>query len=139
MGTNCQRHLIQKLCATIPGQASPLIQPEATLFPHHFYAAAEHDQCSILGAQLIFLLSSKTYPYGFTSTLMQARIHMTNPYSTTSTDPNHMCFYFDQLENKVLNQGYSRDVLERGFVVDDKSPNGMSIRDKGSSGLTCEY
>ena len=135
-GTNRQKHMIQKLCSTIPGRALPLLQPEATLFPRHFYIAAEKDKCSILGAQPIFLVSEKTHPYGFTSSLTQARIHMTNPSSTTSTDPNHMCYNFNQLGNKVLNSGHSRDVFERGFVVDDKKPNGMSVRDKNTSELS---
>ena len=61
---------------------------------------------------------------------------MTNPFSTTITDPNHICFYFDQLGNKVLNSGHYRDVFHRGFVVDDKSPNWLSIRDKNTSELS---
>ena len=60
---------------------------------------------------------------------------MTNPCFTTSTDPDHMCFYFDQLGNMTLNKYHSRDVFQRGFVVDDKSNSGMSIRDKGTSEL----
>ena len=60
---------------------------------------------------------------------------MTNPCSTTSIDPDHMCFYFDQLGNMTLNKYHSRDVFERGFVVDDKSSSGMSIRGKGTSEL----
>ena len=78
-------------------------------------------------------MNSKRYAYGFTSTLNQDRIHMTNPYYTTSTDPNHMCYYFDFLGNMIFNKHHSRDVFERVFVVDNKSESGMFIRDKGKS------
>ena len=134
-GTSRQKYFVQNLCATTPGQSFPLLQPEASLFPRHFYASAQLDSCSILGAQPIFLMSSKKNTYGFTSTLTQARIHMTNPSSTTSTDPNHMCFYFDQLGNLSLNHIHSRDIFERGFVVDNNSYCGMSVRDKGKTEL----
>ena len=62
-GTSRERYMVQSLCATSPGQASPLLQPGASLFPRHYYAAAEHDECSILGAEPLFLLCSKTHPY----------------------------------------------------------------------------
>ena len=110
-GTSRQKHLVQSLCATVPGQASPLLQPEASLFPRHFYIAAKNDPCAILGARPIFLISSKKHCYGFASTLSQARLHMTNPFSTTSSDPNLMCMYFDQLANMALNNNHSRDLF----------------------------
>ena len=62
-GTSRQSHLIQSLCATIPGTASPLLQPEASLFPRHFYIAAQHDSISILGARPLFLYNNETCPY----------------------------------------------------------------------------
>ena len=135
-GTSRQKHIIQSLCATVPGQASPLLQPEASLFPRHFYISAQNDNCSILGARPLFLMSSKTHPYGFASTLSQARMHMTNPYSTTSTDPTFMSYYFDELGNMALSNCHSRDIFQRGFVVDDKSSTGMSVRDKGHTNLS---
>ena len=61
---------------------------------------------------------------------------MTNPFSTTSTNPNFMCLYFDQLANMSLNNNHSRDVLEREFVVDNKSPCGVGVHDKASSTLS---
>ena len=57
-GTSRQKHLVQSLCATIPGQASTLLQPEAILFPRHFYISADKDRCSILGARPLFLINS---------------------------------------------------------------------------------
>ena len=68
-GTSRQQYIVQSLCATTSGQASPLIQPEASIFPRHFYISATNDECSILGAQPLFLLCSKTHPYGFASVL----------------------------------------------------------------------
>ena len=135
-GTSCQQYMVQSLCATTSGQSPPLLQPEASLFPRHFYISASHDECSILGAQPLFLLCSKTHPYGFSSVLDHARMHMTNPSSTTSTDPNFMCLYFDMLGNMVMNQCHSRDIFERGFVVDNSSSYGMSIRDKDNTKLS---
>ena len=52
---------------------------------------------------------------------------MTNPCSTTSTDPLQMCYYFDELGNVAFNTCRSRDVFQRDFVVDDKSATGMSV------------
>ena len=46
-----------------------------------------------------------------------------------------MCYYFDFLCNMTLNRHHSRDVVEIGFVVDNKSDSGMSVRDKGKSEL----
>ena len=46
-----------------------------------------------------------------------------------------MCYYFDFLCNMTLNKHHSRDVFEIGFVVDNKSDSGMSVRDKGKSEL----
>ena len=61
---------------------------------------------------------------------------MTNPFSTTSTDPNFMCMYFDQLANMALNNNHSRDLFQRGFVVDNKSACGLSAREKNHSDLS---
>ena len=84
----------------------------------------------------MFLFNKETCPYGFASTLFQARVHMANPFSTTSTDTNLMCFYFDELGNRKMNNYHSRDVFRRGFVVDDKSPNGIGLRQSSQSNLT---
>eukprot|EP00957_Ditylum_brightwellii_P113437 8648853-Ditylum_brightwellii.AAC.2 len=67
--------------------------------------------------------------------LTQARMHMTNPNSTTSTDPNFMCLYFDMLGNMVMSKCHSRDIFEREFVVDNKSAYDMSVRDQDHTKL----
>ena len=97
---------------------------------------ATNDECSILGAQPLFLFNSKTHPYGFAPILDHARMHMTNPSSTTSTDPNFMCLYFDILGNMVMSKCHSRDIFERGFVVDNKSAYGMSVREQNHAKLS---
>ena len=96
-GTSKERNFIQGLRSSLPGQLCPLVQPESSMYPRHFYASASNDRLSMLGARPLFLLCSKKHPYGFASALSQARIHMTNSFSTTSTDPTFMCHYFHQL------------------------------------------
>ena len=63
--------MIQILCATVPGKVSPLLQPEAALFPRHFYITAANDTCSILGARPLFLMNEKPNPYGFCSVYLK--------------------------------------------------------------------
>ena len=135
-GTSRQKHFVQKLCATTSGKNAPLLQPESSLFPRHFYISAKTDNCSILGARPLFCMNSKTFNYGFCLTLSQARLHMTNPFSTKSTDPNFMCMYFDQLANMSLNNNHSRDTFQRGFVVDKKSSCGLGVQDKATTGFS---
>ena len=79
----------------------------------------------------IFLINYKRHNYGFVSTLSQARCHMTNPFSTTSFDPNLMCMYSDQLANMALNNNHSRGLFQRGCVVDNKSACVLSTRYEG--------
>ena len=124
-----QKRFILNFCDTPPGQASTLFQPEAVLFQIHFYASSQLNKCSTL-CDSPFLNELESYSYGFTSILNQASIHMTNTYSTTSTDTIHMCYYFYSLGSMIVNKHHSRDVFERGFVVDNRS-----VRDKVKSEL----
>ena len=103
-GTSRQKHWVQSLCSTSPGDTSPLLQPEASLFPRHFYPASNNDRRSILGA---FLVNARKDPYKFATTLGHAWIRMTDPSSTTSTDPTYMCHGFDELGNVALNLCHS--------------------------------
>lgn len=136
-GTSRERHIVQlmSLGSTVPGESVPVTQVEAMTDPRHFYIEAKNDSQAILGAQCLFIYTSKAHPYGFESPLMQARIHMSNPFSTTSSDLNHMSSYFDQIGCNVLNHCNSRDIFSRGFVVDDSSPNGIDVRDKDHTKL----
>ena len=47
-----------------------------------------------------------------------------------------MCYYFGILANKLLNTCNSRDIFQRGFVVDEKGVVSMTVHDKSSSGLS---
>jgi hypothetical protein len=49
-GNSRQKFWVQNLCSTSPGESAPLLQPEASLCPRHFYASASKDNRSILGA-----------------------------------------------------------------------------------------
>ena len=42
---------------------------------------------------------------------------------------------FDELGNIELNRHHSRDVYDQGFVADNASKTGMSVRDTGYTGL----
>lgn len=137
-GSNCQKYWVQSLCSTTPGESSPLVQPEAMLFPRHFYASAQADPKSILGARPLFLLSPKKHPYGFDSALQHAQIRMTDPSSSTSTVPNLMCCMFDELGNMALNSNHSRDMFQTGFVVDNKSSSGLAVQEKGHTNFHAE-
>jgi hypothetical protein len=106
------------------------------LFPRHFYISADKDRCSLIGAIPLFIINSKHHNYGFASTLSQVSLHMTNYFSTTITDPRFMCMYFDQLANMSLNNNHSRDIFQRGFVVDNKSSCELGVRDKATTNLS---
>ena len=60
---------------------------------------------------------------------------MTDASSSSSTDPSVMTCFFDELGNMDLNSCYSREIFQRGFVVDNKSTRGMAVREKGHTNL----
>ena len=135
VGGSRQRHFVQSFCATSPGHPCPLLQPEAMVFPRHFYSCAEHDSASLHGARPIFLVNSTESPYGFETLLIHARIRMNSADSTTGPDFNYMTFLFDELANIATGHCHSRDVIKRGLVVDERSAFGMKLREKGYSSL----
>ena len=47
-----------------------------------------------------------------------------------------MTCYFDELGNMELCHNHSRDVFQRGFVVDNKSVTGMDMHGKGHTNLS---
>eukprot|EP00957_Ditylum_brightwellii_P179010 13635512-Ditylum_brightwellii.AAC.1 len=81
-------------------------------------------------------MSYRKNPYGFASALQHAQMRMTDPSSSTSTDPKLMCCLFDELGNMTLNSNHSCDVFQRGFVVDNKSSSGVAVREKGHTNLS---
>ena len=104
-------------------------------FPRHFYAAASHDACAILGCAPLSCYTSATHPHGFASTLSISRNLVTHSSSSTSTDPMLMAFCYDVQANKVAGGIDSWLISRSGFMVDVKSRNGLSIRDKDASPL----
>ena len=118
--------------STTEGHLAPLLEPEAALFPRHFYAASSSDSKSILGARPLFCMTSKRHSHGFESALMHARMRTTDASSSTSTDPKLTSCCFDELGNLALNGVHSRDVFCHGFVVDNTSGCGMSTRHKSN-------
>ena len=135
-GTSRQKHWIQSLCSSVSGHSIPLMQPEAALFPRHFYIASTLDRRSTLGARPLACMTSSTYAYGIESALGHARQRMTDPTSSVGTDPSFVCSVFDELGNLEMNRHHSRDVYDKGFVVDSASRTGMTVRDTGSTGLS---
>ena len=84
----------------------------------------------MLASRPLFLMSSKTHPCGFSSTLSQVTMHMTNPCSTTSTEPTFMPYYLNELRNTALSKFHSRDIFQTGFAVDEKISTRISFRDQ---------
>ena len=128
-GTQVQRNFIQRITSTIAGFSIPLLYLMASCFPRHFYAEATHDPCAILGSAPISCYTSATNPHGFASSLSIARNLVTHSSSSTSTCPLFMSFCYDIQANKVAGGMDSRVIARRGFVVDVKSQNGMSVRE----------
>ena len=79
---------------------------------------AEHDAHSMLGARPLVLLTVKSHPYGYESTLLTSRTRMTSANSTTSGNLTYMGFLFDELGNIIMSKGsHSWDIKWRGFTV----------------------
>ena len=136
-GTNREKHFVQRLCSTTKGHPSPLLQPEGGIFPRHFYINVEHDARSVLGARPLVLLTAKTNPYGYESTLITSRTQMTSADSTTGADLSYMAFLFDELGNRSMSKGiHSRDIYRRGFVVKEESSLGIDVRESGHTTLS---
>ena len=70
------------------------------------------------------------------SALGHARQRLTDASSSIGTDPSYLCCVFDELGNVSMNRHHSRDVYDEGFVVDDASNTGMSVRDTGAGHLS---
>ena len=136
-GTQAQRHFIQRLASSISGESCPLLYMESSLFPRIFYHSSSDDSYSILGALPLFVYSStKSNPYGLESFVKMNRSRVTNYGCLTSSCVNYIKYLHDIMSNKELCHSDSRDVTERGFVVDTKSPTGLSIRNKGESSMS---
>jgi len=135
-GTQRQKNFVQKYTHSVAGVSYPLMYIEASQFPRHFHCTATNDPDAILGARALPFYSNTLRPFGIASVLEHARARITCPSSTTSTDQNYHFHLWDVMANFTLSGNDSRDINERGFVVDPKSPMGLSVRAKGESGLS---
>jgi hypothetical protein len=136
-GSKAQRHFIQCPASCIPGESSPLPYMESSLFARIFYHSASNDSFSILGALPLFAYSTnKMNPFGLESFIKMNCSRVTNYGSLSSSCVHYIKFLHDIMANKALCHSDSHDVTKRGFVVDTKSPTGLSIQNKGESTLS---
>jgi hypothetical protein len=136
-GTQQQRHFVQRLVSSTPDCLSPLLYMESSLFTWIFYHSSSFDKFSILGALPLFAYSiNKRNPFGFESFVNMNHSHITNYGCLTSSCIHYIRWLHDVSANKKLCNSNSRHVSECGFVVDMKSPMGLSIRNKGESALS---
>ncbi|KAL7538852.1 hypothetical protein ACHAXR_012264, partial [Thalassiosira sp. AJA248-18] len=135
-GTQAQQNFVQRIVSTVQGFSIPLLYLMASCFPRHFYSSATHDPCAILGSAPISCYTNATNPHGFASSLSISRNLATHSSSSTSTCPLFMSFCYDIQANRVAGGIDSRLISRRGFVVDVKSRNGISVRDDDNSKVT---
>jgi hypothetical protein len=64
------------------------------------------------------------------------RSHITSYGSQPSSCIHYIKFLHNIMSNKTLCHSESHNVTKRGFMVDTKSPTGLSIRNKGESTLS---
>jgi hypothetical protein len=105
---------------------------ESSLFTWIFYHSSSNDSFSMLGATSLFVYSAiKTNGFGLDSFVSINRSCITNYSSLSSSCVPYINFLYDVMCNKALCHSDSSEVTKRGFVVDTKSPAGLSIRNKG--------
>ena len=135
-GTQVQRHFIQCLASSIPGESNPLIYMESSLFTWIFYHSSSNDRFSMLGATLFVYGTIKTNPFGLDSFVGMNRSCVTNYGSLSSSCVPYINFLYDVMCKKALCHSDSHKVTKHGFVADTKSATGLSIRNKGESSLS---
>jgi hypothetical protein len=134
-GSQSERHFVQKLASTLPGEVSPLLYLESGLFPRIFYASLSSDKLAPLGALPLFAYNDCKHPFGLASIQDIARTRLISSSSLSSTCVHYLKFLFDVMSNKALSKGDSRQILSRDFQVDPKDPIGFNVR-PGNSCMT---
>jgi hypothetical protein len=137
-GTQQQRHFIQRLASSTPDCSSPLLYMESSLFTWIFFYASSSDNFSILGALPLFAYSmmNKRNPFGLESFVNMNRSRITNYGCLTSSCIHYIRWLHNVSANKELSNSDSCHVSECGFLVDTKSPTGLSVRNKRESALS---
>jgi hypothetical protein len=137
-GTQVQRHFIQHLAFSIPSESSPLLYMESLLFTWIFYHSASNKTFSILGALPQLACSiNKRNPFGLESfIIMNHNLCIVNYGSLSSSCIHYIKFLHDVMCDKTLCHSDSRNVTDCGFVVNKKSPTGLSVQNKGETTLS---
>ena len=135
VGTSAQQNFIQQIAAKITGMSYPLIYLIGMLFPRHFYAQSKNHPSTIFGVPPLCCYTNRQNSFGFASNLDQSRVYLTNSGSSTSTDVHLTYFNYDVQCNAAMSNIDSRLVSRHGFVVDEMSPTGISLRDKTQTDL----
>ena len=133
-GSMNQRFFLQRIVATTPGRAVPLVYPEAMLFPSLFWKDAGDDS-AVLGAMPCGLLAhdSTLRKYGIAS--MQSHLYgrLTNPTLGTSNDPRYVCHAFDSMVNLGCRHEDVRVILHRGVTGTN---DGVRVGDAGPGNIS---
>ena len=133
-GSMNQRFFLQRIVATTPGRAVPLVYPEAMLFPSLFWKDAGDDG-AILGAMPCGLLAhdATLQKYGIASMQSHLYARLTNPTLGTSTDPRYVCHAFDSMVNLGCRHEDVRVILHRGVTGTN---DGVRVADSGPGNVT---
>jgi len=136
-GTHYQQNFVQRLVATVCGASFPLVYPQATCLPRHYYAEASCDPRAILGAvPLCCYTSTPKNPFGIASSLSVARNHVTHSSSSIGSCHTALAFDYDIQCNQVAGSLDSRLINKNGFQVDLVNQYGVSMRQEQRSDLS---
>ena len=133
-GSSRHNFFIQKIIATCRGSSIPLMYPEGILFPSIHWKMAPNN-CSIVGCIPVPLLTESDEKSRFSLIQSHVRSRLTNPSSSTSTDPRYCAHCYDMLTNLSANHEDTRLILNRGLTVGEDKTGGLGLRGKGDSAL----
>jgi len=135
-GSLAQQNFVQRVVSRVFGSSFPLLYLMGTMFPRHYYAAATHDKCAILGSLPLSCFTNQAHPHGFLSKLQHAQMLITHGSSSTGSCSATAFFLYDVLANAALSHTDSRIIARNGFEVCTESPNGIDAVDKEQSNIT---
>ena len=111
-----EQQFLQKIIVGSPGETVPLVTLDPMLFPDLCPFDNNYDG-SIIGGIPTALFSGVTQAkrYNIGDIHAHARIRMTCPFSTSSTQIRSMFFYYDAISNEKLSTTDSRIIKHRGI------------------------
>ena len=133
-GSSKHHYLLDRMCATLPKTAIPLVYPEGILFQGIHYQAA-NDKCSLVGCIPTPLMTENIRKMRFASIASHVRSRLTNTSSSTCSDPRYLCFCYDIMSNMAASHEDTRLILNRGLTVGDDKTGGLGLRGKGDTNL----